>query len=72
MPPNDLVTTSGEDRAAYPPSIPIGNVTAATVSSDQLRQIVTVEPLADLSNVTLVKVLALAAGAMRARSTRPS
>ena len=31
VPPNDLVTTSGEDRAAYPPSIPIGNVTASTV-----------------------------------------
>jgi rod shape-determining protein MreC len=57
VPPNDLVTTSGEDRAAYPPSIPIGSVTASTVSSDQLRQVVTVQPLADLSNLTLVKVL---------------
>jgi rod shape-determining protein MreC len=57
VPPNDLVTTSGEDRAAYPPNIPIGNVTTATTSSDQLHQIVTVAPLADLSKVTLVKVL---------------
>jgi rod shape-determining protein MreC len=57
VPPNDLVTTSGEDRAVYPPNIPIGNVTATTPSSDQLHQIVTVAPLADLNNVTLVKVL---------------
>jgi rod shape-determining protein MreC len=57
VPPNDLVTTSGEDRATYPPNIPIGNATAATLSSDQLHQIVTVAPLADLGNITLVKVL---------------
>jgi rod shape-determining protein MreC len=57
VPPNELVTTSGEDRANYPPNIPIGNVTAATMSSDQLRQVLTVEPLADLGNLTFVKVL---------------
>jgi rod shape-determining protein MreC len=57
VPPNELVTTSGEDRATYPPNIPIGNVTTATMSSDQLRQVLTVEPLADLGNLTFVKVL---------------
>ncbi len=57
VPPNDLVTTSGEDRAAYPPNIPIGNVTNVQLSSDQLRQVVTVQPLADLNNLTFVKVL---------------
>jgi rod shape-determining protein MreC len=57
VPPNDLVTTSGDDRATYPPNVPIGNVTTTTMSGDQLRQIVTVDPLADLSNLTFVKVL---------------
>ena len=57
VPPNELVTTSGDDRAAYPPSVPIGTVTKTTMSSNQLRQVLTVEPLADLDNLTLVKVL---------------
>ena len=57
VPPNELVTTSGDDRATYPPNIPIGNVTSTTMSSDQLRQILTVQPLADLGNITFVKVL---------------
>ena len=57
VPPNELVTTSGDDRAAYPPNVPIGTVTRATLSSDQLHQILTVEPLADLGNLTFVKVL---------------
>jgi cell shape-determining protein MreC len=57
VPPNDLVTTSGEDRAAYPPNVPIGVVTKSTLSGDQLRQVLTIEPLADLSSLTFVKVL---------------
>jgi rod shape-determining protein MreC len=57
VPPNELVTTSGDDRAAYPPNVPIGTVTNATLSSDQLHQILTVQPLADLGNLTFVKVL---------------
>jgi rod shape-determining protein MreC len=57
VPPNELVTTSGEDRAAYPPNIPVGTVTKTTLSEDQLRQILTVEPLADLGSLTFVKVL---------------
>ncbi len=57
VPPNELVITSGEDRAAYPPNIPIGNVTNAQLSSDQLKQVLTVQPLADLNNLTFVKVL---------------
>jgi rod shape-determining protein MreC len=57
VPPNELVTTSGEDRAAYPPDVPIGTVTNTALSSDQLRQVLTVQPLADLDNLTFVKVL---------------
>jgi rod shape-determining protein MreC len=57
VPPNELVTTSGEDRAAYPPNVPIGTVRTSTLSSDQLQQVLTVDPLADLGNLTIVKVL---------------
>ena len=57
VPPNDLVTTSGDDRAVYPPNIPIGVVSKTALSGDQLRQVITVEPLADLSSLTFVKIL---------------
>jgi len=57
VPPNELVTTSGEDRAAYPPNVPVGNVTHSTLSTNQLQQQLTVQPLADLNRLTFVKVL---------------
>jgi rod shape-determining protein MreC len=55
--PNEVVTTSGEDRAIFPPSIPIGTVSKAELSADQLTQVLTVAPLADLSKLAVVKII---------------
>ena len=57
VPANELVTTSGEDRATFPGGIPIGNVTKADLSPGQLNQVLTVTPSADLARLTFVKVL---------------
>jgi rod shape-determining protein MreC len=57
VPPDELVSTSGEDRATFPGGIPIGHVSKAELDSAQLTQVLTVTPLADLSRLTFVKVL---------------
>jgi rod shape-determining protein MreC len=57
VPPDELVSTSGEDRATFPGGIPIGNVTKADLASGQLTQVLTVTPLADLARLTFLKVL---------------
>jgi len=57
VPPNELVTTSGEDRATFPPGIPVGNVSKADLSPAQLTQFLTVTPAADLTRLSFVKVL---------------
>jgi rod shape-determining protein MreC len=54
---DEIITTSGEDRATFPGSIPIGKVSKAELSADQLNQILTVTPYADLGRLTFVKVL---------------
>ena len=57
VPPDELVTTSGEDRATFPAGIPIGTVSKMELASGQLTQLLTVTPLADLGRLTFVKVL---------------
>lgn len=57
VPQDEIVLTSGEDRATFPGAIPIGRVTKTELSADQLIQVLTVTPLADLSRLTFVKVL---------------
>jgi rod shape-determining protein MreC len=57
VPPDELVTTSGEDRAAFPGGIPIGRVSKVELSADRLQQVLTVTSLADLTRLTFVKVL---------------
>lgn len=53
----EAVTTSGFESSAFPPDIPVGRVTAITRSADQLSLVITVEPLADLENLSYVRVL---------------
>ncbi|MEY2449944.1 MAG: rod shape-determining protein MreC [Acidimicrobiaceae bacterium] len=57
VPPDELINTSGEDRATFPAGIPIGKVAKVDLSAGQLTQILTVTPLADLTRLTFVKVL---------------
>jgi rod shape-determining protein MreC len=57
VPVGDAVTTSGLDRAIFPPQIPVGTVTAAELSADQLSKVVTLEPMADLTRLAYVTVL---------------
>ena len=57
VPQDDMVFTSGEDRATFPGAIPVGHVTQADLSADRLTQVLTVTPLADLGRLTFVKVL---------------
>ena len=57
VPPDELVSTSGEDRATFPGGIPIGKVSKIDLASGQLTQVLTVTPLADLARLTFVKVL---------------
>jgi rod shape-determining protein MreC len=57
VPASDSVTTSGLDRAIFPPGVPVGTVISAELSADQLSKVVTIEPLADLSRLAYVTVL---------------
>lgn len=53
----ETVTTSGFGDSIFPPDIPVGRVTELSVAADQLSQVLTVEPLADLGELTFVRVL---------------
>jgi rod shape-determining protein MreC len=57
VPPEDLITTSGEDRATFPGGIPVGNVTKSELAAGQLTQVLTVTPLADFERLTFLQVL---------------
>ena len=57
VPSDEMVLTSGEDRATFPAGIPIGRVSKADLAEGQLTQVLTVTPLADLGRLTFVKVL---------------
>ena len=57
VPPNEVVVTSGEDRAIFPGGIPIGTVSKSELSAGQLKQLLTVTPAVDLSRLSYLKVL---------------
>lgn len=57
IPDDEVVTTSGFGRSAFPPDIPIGRVTAIEAAADQLSLVLTIDPMADLGNLAYVRVL---------------
>jgi rod shape-determining protein MreC len=57
IPDDEVVLSSGVDRSAFPPDIPIGTVTEVDAAADQLSLVLTVEPLVDLGDLAYVRVL---------------
>jgi len=57
IPDGEFVLTSGVDRSAFPPDIPVGEITEIESAADQLSLVLTVEPLADLGDLAYVRVL---------------
>jgi rod shape-determining protein MreC len=53
----DSVVTSGLDRSAYPPGIPVGEVVSQRPTGDLTEQVVDIEPYADLDGLSYVAVL---------------
>jgi rod shape-determining protein MreC len=53
----DEVVTSGLDRSAYPPNIPVGEVVSQHPNDARTEQIVVVDPYADLDGLSYVAVL---------------
>jgi rod shape-determining protein MreC len=52
-----LVTTSGGDRGILPQDIPVGRVLSVTTSADQLHRVLEVRLLADLDDLSYVRVI---------------
>jgi rod shape-determining protein MreC len=53
----EAVSTSGVERSVFPPDIPVGRVREMRTRDDQLSQVLTVEPLADIDQLSYVAVL---------------
>jgi len=53
----EVITTSGVSRSIFPPDIPVGRVTRIQAAGDQLSLVLTVDPLADLRDLSMVRVL---------------
>lgn len=53
----EAVTTCGCERSTFPPDIPIGRVASIDDAPDQLSQVLEVDLLADLDNLSYVRVL---------------
>jgi rod shape-determining protein MreC len=53
----DAVISSGIQRSAFPPDVPVGRVTEIGQTEDETEQTLVVEPLADLTSLTYVKVM---------------
>jgi rod shape-determining protein MreC len=51
------LVTSGVDRSAYPPGIPVGQVTSTREGSGGLALDLVIEPLADIENLSYVSVM---------------
>jgi len=51
------LVTSGVDRSAYPPGIPVGRVTSTRPGSGGLALDLVIEPLADVDNLSYVSVM---------------
>jgi len=62
VPNGDVVTTSGQSDSYFPPDIPVGAVTRAEKTADQLQQILTVETTVDFSRLSYVSVLLYGGG----------
>lgn len=58
----ESVTTCGCERSIFPADIPVGRVAARDTAPDQLSQVLTVELLADLDNLSYVRVLQWSSG----------
>ena len=54
---DEAVVTSGLQQSVFPPGIPVGRVRTAKVIPGAVQQDVSVEPIADLRRLSLVKVL---------------
>jgi rod shape-determining protein MreC len=54
--------STGDLGSIFPPGIPIGEITKATVEEQQAYQRVHLEPFADLRNMSFVKVLTTSSG----------
>jgi rod shape-determining protein MreC len=57
VPEGTSLVTSGVDRSAYPPGIPVGEVTSTREGSGGLALDLVVEPLADIDNLSYVSVM---------------
>lgn len=53
----EILVTSGLQQSQFPPNIPVGQVTKASLRPNALQQDVTVEPVADLAKLTFLTVL---------------
>lgn len=53
----EVVTTSGLAGSIFPPDIPVGRVSQLDVGADQLQQVITVTLLAELDDLSYVRVL---------------
>ena len=53
----EVLSTSGLQGEAFPPGIPVGRVTSASTATGALQETVTLAPLADPFQVTVVQVL---------------
>ena len=54
---DSVVTTSGLQDSAIPPSIPVGRVERVGVTDDRAEQTLVIDPAADLGSLTFVAVL---------------
>jgi len=55
--PGSVVATSGLRESPYPPDIPIGKIRSAGAKPGALQKDVVVDPVADLSRLTFVRIL---------------
>jgi rod shape-determining protein MreC len=57
VPNGELVITSGNERALFPPNVPVGQVSSSQKASGALEQDLTVAPLAPLDSLSFVSVM---------------
>lgn len=57
VPKGEVLSTSGLQGEKFPPGIPVGRVTSASTSTGALQETVTLAPLANPLQVTVVQVL---------------
>ncbi len=54
---NEVVVTSGLQQSQFPPSIPVGRVTAVRAPSGEFQKFLRIEAVVDLQRLTFVRVL---------------